>query len=180
MSKEFTAELPGCIKNTERTWVARGINSEVWRAGGFALKEYTHVIGYAPDVNIDTLLFYGEIMNEAAKLTEKKNSKIKLPFPLGEHLIRVNTYLRIGKCDECGSVEAVMPFVEGGNLMQLPYKLVLDDWQSIFGTLNYEFEKKLGVEGIFISPVNVKKSGQKALTITDLADDVSWVQKRFS
>lgn len=178
MSKELSV-FSGCVTKAEKNWVARGINSEVWRQGQLAFKIYKNQITGEPSLNLETLGFYAEVTAQAAEVVEKDRFAVKLPFPLGERIVGVNKYLKIQKCDECGAIEAVMPYVEGKNLLGSAYMLVLNDWQSYFGQVNYYFENRLGVEGIFVSPVNVKPNSNKHLIITDLADDITWVQKTY-
>lgn len=174
MSKETEMPVNTCHLDLHRRPLAEGINSRVWRVGENVLKVY-RISSSEMELytNEKKLYLYRDVMNEASKLTEAEDWRIKLPLPFGEVPFRVNPYITFQKCEKCGYLEALAPFIPGLRLNSFPYSL----FDYNFFPYVYSLEQKLGVEGIFFAPVNAKyHSG--TLIVTDLSDDISALHKR--
>lgn len=163
-----------CYLDVKRKWLARGINSEVYRDGDFVLKVYKAGNDILGVTDRKQLLFYQEVTNEASRLAEIEKWSVKLPFPLDTRQVRVNPFPQLKLCNRCGFWEGRVPYVPGINLSWFPYSFFGGDyWRNYFTALNYRVEKSLDVKGVFITPVNIKRLDSSTLVITDLCDDVA-------
>ncbi|QQG41431.1 MAG: hypothetical protein HYV90_04720 [Candidatus Woesebacteria bacterium] len=178
MSKEFGAEgVWPCRLDVNKKLIAQGINSVVFRVNEYALKIYrdNSPIDF---LNIEKLRFYNDITSRASDLAKAEKWSIKLPLPYGNKRILINPFLQVGKCDKCGYLEAWAPFITGARLDSVFFTPVHDILVDKLSGLNYKIEKELGVDGIFIAPVNVRSSGLSAFTVTDLCFDIADLAKK--
>lgn len=167
-----------CYKEVKRRWVAEGVNSKVWKSGNYALKIYKNVDDSGVCMSEKNLHLYQEITNLASEAAKLEGWTVKLPFPFGLHNVEINPFPKLIKCDSCGKWEGKVDYVSGTKLNYLPYSFISSDWASCFLSISYQIEKKFDIDGIFISPVNVRKINSSTLVITDLCDDIGALRKR--
>lgn len=173
MSKEFDVEgVWPCRLDVNKKYIAEGTNSVVFRVNDYALKVYNGRSSWG-SLNINKLLFYNEITDKTYDLAKSENWTIKLPFPFGRHIIEVNRFVKVNKCDKCGYVEAWTPFIVGTRLDLFPFSLIQNNLTDQFDNLKYQTEKCLGIEGIEIAPINVKINSSLTVVITDLCWDIA-------
>lgn len=176
MSKEFEQTSWPCYEDVKKTWIARGIDSEVWRSGDFVLKVYKNVDKTGLFVSADKLLIYQKITNLASALAISEDWTAKLPFPLGIKRVEINPYTELKKCEHCGNWEGRAPYIKGVRANLLPYSFINSNWGDTFlGSLTYKIERNFNVSGIHMIPLNIKILSSK-FVITDLCDDISAIK----
>lgn len=133
--------------------------------------------GLTPNtVDCKKLDLYVEVQNQASNICVTEELTINFPISKERYPLRIVKFKALKKCSECGNYEALSAYLPGKNLNQYPYEFDRHDLKRSLLTTGYFFEEKLGVRGIQIDPVNIKRYGD-VLIISDLCAKISELKK---
>lgn len=172
MSKEYEQVGLSCQEAANRKWIAKGINSTVYRDGSNVLKVYRNKLDYSGQPDFEKLKLYQTVTNRASDIVRSENWTVDLPFPFKKHKVEINPILSLKECDACHSFEAISSYIPRPNLYSPLYSFFYQDFRSLLGGLSYRIEKQLDMEGINIVAVNVKIHNSM-LIVTDLCVDIN-------
>lgn len=179
MSKEIEVKpYVICPETLEDRPIAVGYDSEVYRMGNLVLKSYNRSVKETDKpVSPETLLLYWQITNLATGLSKNHGLKLEVPG-LKPYPVLINPIIEMYKCKHCGYIKASSLFIPGESLKFSPQEFDPEELTIGLRKLGVDLENKLGVNGINLIPLNVKKSGA-SLVITDLCSDLRFLKKRI-
>lgn len=162
-----------CHKDGDARYLSDGMDSIVYRVGGFVVKNYS--TGFRHDrtfpMDPEKLDLYRDVMNIASFLAENEKIVLRMPFSKKIFPLRVNPVLRLHNCKNCNEVEGISSYVSG---IRGDRSSELVDPQELGVALtNFSFvlDKRICVRGINIIPINVKFCDD-FMIVTDLCADI--------
>lgn len=173
------ANINPCHKVKGAEPIGTGVDSSVYRLGDLVVKNYeVNSERYAPfKLSFESLRDYYELTNLASRLSLDKPFRLHFPLSKVEYSLVVNPFDRMGKCDSCGGVEGVSPYVPGDSL-EFSKEFDQKELKIALRNMNFALEDKFPFYGINIIPLNVKKLGDNKLIVTDLCADICMLRKK--
>ncbi|HWA51551.1 MAG TPA: hypothetical protein VG895_00655 [Patescibacteria group bacterium] len=149
--------------NYPSEYIARGLDSIVFREGKYAIKLYCRPALKIPiEKQGDHLTDYMDITNQLVSITENEGTVLSLPYE--KFNIRVNPILSIDYNEHFQCFVGISPFIPGASS---PTRT-----ESKINEIASLWMKELSVTGISILLINTKYVSPTKIVITDLCTHI--------
>lgn len=181
MSREFEPVSGECHRALLDHFIGDGYDSQVFRDGEKVKRAFVGPTPHGPSKppTVEKLALYWEITNRASEMSSNNQFVFDFPFTKESYIFRVNPFLRMYKCQDCGFIEADSLYIPGNGLLIFSDQFDMRELQRVLKDVGYALEEKLRVKGLNLEPGNLKSPEEGLIVVTDLCSSISDLRRKW-